>query len=43
MQLAIGAPLIGAVLAGVQYFDTHLWQAVVLGYIGAPSSAPTSS
>lgn len=36
MQLAIGAPLIGAVLAGVQYFDTHLWQAVVLGYIGAP-------
>lgn len=36
MQLAIGAPLIGAVLAGVQYFDTHLWQAVVLSYIGAP-------
>ncbi len=35
-QLAIGAPLIGAILAGVQYFDTHLWQAVVLGYIGAP-------
>ncbi|HWE71449.1 MAG TPA: MFS transporter [Acidimicrobiales bacterium] len=35
-QLAIGAPLIGAVLAGVQYFDTHLWQAVVLSYIGAP-------
>ncbi len=34
--LAIGAPFIGAVLAGVQYFDTHLWQAVVLGYIGAP-------
>jgi Na+/melibiose symporter-like transporter len=36
MQLAIGAPLTGAVLAGVQYFDTHLWQAVVLSYIGAP-------
>ena len=36
MQLAVGAPLIGAILAGVQYFDTHLWQAVVLGYIGAP-------
>ena len=36
MQLAVGAPLVGAVLAGVQYFDTHLWQAVVLGYIGAP-------
>ena len=36
MQLAIGAPLAGAVLAGVQYFDTHLWQAVVLSYIGAP-------
>jgi hypothetical protein len=36
MQLAIGAPLIGALLAGVQYFDTHLWQAVVLSYIGAP-------
>ncbi len=36
MQLAVGAPLIGAVLAGVQYFDTHLWQAVVLSYIGAP-------
>jgi Na+/melibiose symporter-like transporter len=36
MQLAIGAPLVGAVLAGVQYFDTHLWQAVVLSYIGAP-------
>ncbi len=35
-QLAIGAPLIGAVLAGVQYFDTHIWQAVVLSYIGAP-------
>ena len=35
-HLAIGAPLIGAVLAGVQYFDTHLWQAVVLSYIGAP-------
>ena len=35
-QLAIGAPLVGAVLAGVQYFDTHLWQAVVLSYIGAP-------
>ncbi len=36
MQLAVGAPLIGAILAGVQYFDTHLWQAVVLSYIGAP-------
>jgi Na+/melibiose symporter-like transporter len=36
MQLAVGAPLAGAVLAGVQYFDTHLWQAVVLSYIGAP-------
>ncbi len=36
MQLAIGAPLIGAILAGVQYFDTHIWQAVVLSYIGAP-------
>ncbi len=36
MTLAIGAPLIGAILAGVQYFDTHLWQAVVLAYIGAP-------
>jgi len=36
MQLAIGAPLVGAVLAGVQYFDTHLWQAVVLSYVGAP-------
>ncbi len=36
MQLAVGAPLIGAILAGVQYFDTHLWQAVILGYIGAP-------
>ena len=36
MQLAIGAPLLGAALSGVQYFDTHLWQAVVLGYIGAP-------
>ncbi len=35
-QLAIGAPLIGAVLAGVQVFDTHLWQAVVLSYLGAP-------
>jgi Na+/melibiose symporter-like transporter len=35
-QLAIGAPFIGACLAGVQYFDTHLWQAVVLSYIGAP-------
>jgi len=36
MQLAVGAPLVGAGLAGVQYFDTHLWQAVVLSYIGAP-------
>ncbi|HZM53409.1 MAG TPA: MFS transporter, partial [Acidimicrobiales bacterium] len=36
MQLAVGAPLLGAVLAGVQYFDTHLWQAVVLSYLGAP-------
>jgi Na+/melibiose symporter-like transporter len=36
MQLAVGAPLVGSVLAGVQYFDTHLWQAVVLSYIGAP-------
>lgn len=36
MQLAVGAPLLGAMLAGVQYFDTHLWQAVVLSYIGAP-------
>jgi Na+/melibiose symporter-like transporter len=36
MQLAVGAPLVGACLAGVQYFDTHLWQAVVLSYIGAP-------
>lgn len=36
MQLAVGAPLVGAVLAGVQYFDTHLWQAVLLSYIGAP-------
>ena len=36
MQLAIGAPLLGGVLAGIQYFDTHLWQAVVLSYIGAP-------
>jgi Na+/melibiose symporter-like transporter len=35
-QLAIGAPLIGGVLAGVQYFDSHIWQAVVLSYIGAP-------
>jgi len=35
-QLAIGAPLAGAVLAGVQYFDTHLWQAVALSFIGAP-------
>ncbi len=32
----MGAPLVGAILAGVQYFDTHLWQAVVLSYIGAP-------
>jgi len=36
MTLAVGAPLVGAVLAGVQYFDTHLWQAVVLGFVGAP-------
>jgi hypothetical protein len=36
MQLAVGAPLVGAVLAGMQYFDTHIWQAVVLSYIGAP-------
>jgi len=36
MQLAVGAPLVGAVLAGVQVFDTHIWQAVVLSYIGAP-------
>jgi Na+/melibiose symporter-like transporter len=36
MQLAVGAPLIGAILAGVQYFDSHIWQAVVLSYIGAP-------
>ena len=36
MQLAVGAPLVGSVLAGVQYFDTHLWQAVVLSYLGAP-------
>ena len=35
-QLAIGAPLIGALLAGVQYFDTHIWQAVALAFIGAP-------
>jgi Na+/melibiose symporter-like transporter len=35
-QLAIGAPLIGAILAGVQYFDAHIWQAVVLSYVGAP-------
>ncbi len=35
-QLAIGAPLVGALLTGVQYFDTHLWQAVVLSYLGAP-------
>ncbi len=36
MQLAVGAPLVGAVLAGVQYFETHLWQAVALAFIGAP-------
>ncbi len=36
MQLAVGAPLVGAVLAGVQYFDTHIWQAVALSYIAAP-------
>ncbi|MDA8367040.1 MAG: MFS transporter [Actinomycetota bacterium] len=35
-QLAIGAPLVGAVLAGVQYFDTHLWQAVLFAFLGAP-------
>lgn len=35
-QIAIGAPLAGAVLAGVQFFETHLWQAVVLALIGAP-------
>ena len=35
-QLAIGAPLLGGVLAGIQYFDTHIWQAVVLAFIGAP-------
>lgn len=36
MQLAVGAPLVGAVLTGVQYFDTHIWQAVLLSYLGAP-------
>jgi Na+/melibiose symporter-like transporter len=36
MQLAVGGPLVGAVLAGVQYFDTHIWQAVALSYIAAP-------
>ncbi len=36
MQIAVGGPLLGAVLAGVQVFDTHLWQAVVLSYVGAP-------
>ncbi|MHB8431168.1 MAG: MFS transporter [Acidimicrobiales bacterium] len=36
MQLAIGAPLLGAVLTGMQYFDTHLWQAVALAFLGAP-------
>ena len=35
-QLAVGAPLVGALVTGVQYFDTHLWQAVVLSYLGAP-------
>jgi Na+/melibiose symporter-like transporter len=35
-QLAGGAPLAGAALLGVQYFDTHIWQAVVLSLIGAP-------
>jgi Na+/melibiose symporter-like transporter len=36
MQLAVGAPFVGAALSGVQYFDTHIWQAVVLSYIAAP-------
>jgi Na+/melibiose symporter-like transporter len=36
MQLAVGGPLVGAFLAGVQYFDTHIWQAVTLSYIAAP-------
>jgi Na+/melibiose symporter-like transporter len=36
MQLAVGAPFVGAVLSGVQYFDTHIWQAVALSYIAAP-------
>lgn len=35
-QLAVGAPLAGALLLGVQYFDTHIWQAVVLSLVGAP-------
>ncbi len=35
-QLAVGAPIVGAALFGIQYFDSHLWQAVVIAFIGAP-------
>ena len=35
-QVAVLAPLAGAIVAMAQFFCTHMWQTVVLAFIGAP-------
>jgi Na+/melibiose symporter-like transporter len=35
-QVAVLAPLAGAVVSMAQFFCTHMWQTVVLAFIGAP-------
>ena len=35
-QVAVGAPLAGAVLSMLQFASTHIWQTVVLAFAGAP-------
>lgn len=35
-QVAVLTPALGAVVSMVQFFSTHIWQTVVLAFIGAP-------
>ncbi|HLX88802.1 MAG TPA: MFS transporter [Acidimicrobiales bacterium] len=35
-QVAVITPALGAVIALLQFFSTHIWQTVVLAFVGAP-------
>ena len=35
-QVAVLTPALGAVIALLQFFSTHIWQTVVLAFLGAP-------